>query len=104
MQNEIIRSVSHPFVDGFPKSLCWPVLDFCIDETVVRCFGLSDMRVDMNRFSSFSQLYAYFINAIDSIAYNKPSELKCKDCFERKCMGCMNGCLSFNARRATLLQ
>lgn len=104
MQEDIIRNVSHPFVSRFPKSVCRPVLDFCIDETVIRCFSLSDIRVDMNQFSSLAQLYGYFTNLCDSIAYSRPSELKCKECFERKCMGCMNGCLSFNARRTTLLE
>lgn len=103
MQEEIIKQVPYPFVGRFPKSVCKPVLDFCVDETVIRCFGLSDFRIDMNQFSSLAQIYGYFTTACDSVAYLKPAELKCKDCFERKCMGCMDGCLAFNARRNTFL-
>lgn len=104
MQKDILDRVTHPFVRRFPKSVCTPVLDFCIDETVVRCFGLSDVRIDMNNFSSLAQLQGYFCNLFDSQAYLHSSELKCRTCIERQCMGCMNGCLSYNARRQKFME
>ena len=103
IQKDIERTIKYPFVGKMPKSVCRPVLDFGLDGSVMRCFGLSDVRIDISKFQSLAQIYGYFNNMFDAMAYHRPSELKCKDCFERMCMGCMNGCLSFNARRATFL-
>lgn len=103
LQNELISRVKAPFVLPFPKSVCKPILDFGVDQTVMRCFGLSDFRVSLERFSSIQQVYGYFSTICDFSAYT-PSEIKCVDCFERKCMGCMNGCLSFSARRRIITE
>lgn len=79
-------------------SLCVPVIDILPNLQAVRCFGMSDfMKVSITDFRSVSELSGYFKNEIDSNAYKLPSCEACGDCYERKVMKCVPGCMGFKA-------
>ena len=81
-------------------SRCDPVIDILPNLQAVRCFGMSDfLKVPIEDFRSIQELSRYFINEIDSCAYKLPSNDICKDCYERRTMMCVPGCMGFKASR-----
>ena len=95
------------YVSRYPKlntnlvghqSLCLPVIDILPNLQAVRCFGMSDyLKVPIEEFRCYPDLYKYFYNEIDSCAFKQSSCEECKGCYERKTRQCAQGCLGFRA-------
>ena len=81
-------------------SRCIPAIDILPNLQAVRCFGMSDfMKVSIKDFRSLRDISNYFINEIDSYAFQLSACEECKDCYERKVKRCVAGCMGFKADR-----
>ena len=75
---------------------CCPVIDILPDCTAVRCFGLSEYtKVDINNFSTITDLRNYYLRTIDAYAANSTYDSKCNTCYKFKTMKCSGGCLIY---------
>lgn len=75
---------------------CTPVIDIRQDLTAVRCFGLSEhTKQNINNFKNIQELDNYYIRTIDAYAYNTVYAPECVNCYARKVLQCMGGCLAF---------
>ncbi len=84
---------------------CSPVIDIRYDLTVVRCFGLSEYtKVKITDFTTFAELYNYYMNTIDAFAYNTTCSQECYDCYKRKTAQCTGGCLAYKISDILRLQ
>ena len=79
-----------------PIVRCSPVIDIRQDLSAVRCFGLSTCtKQNIEDYRGIADLREYYINEIDSFAYNTSYSTQCRNCFSRKTRKCMGGCLAF---------
>ena len=77
-------------------SRCSPVVDIRQDLTAVRCFGLSDCtKVKIEDFVTLPDLRRYFMNEIDNYAFKFGINNECENCYHRKVVNCMGGCIAF---------
>lgn len=75
---------------------CSPVIDIRQDLSAVRCFGLSDCsKTKITDFKTITDLRNYYLNEIDSYAYKLGISNECMDCYRRKTLKCMGGCIAF---------
>ncbi len=75
---------------------CSPVIDIRQDLTAVRCFGLSDCtKVRISDFRTIRDLTNYYVNTIDSYVCKVGISHGCSDCYRRKTLKCMGGCIAF---------
>ena len=80
------------------ESRCVPVIDILPNLQAVRCFGMSDfLKVPIEQFRCFPDLYKFFFNEMDSFAFKLSACEECKGCYERKTRQCAQGCLGFRA-------
>ena len=83
-----------------PWSRCTPVIDILPTLQAVRCFGMSDfMKVPISDFRDVPDLYNFFLNEIDAVAYKLPACGDCRDCHEWKTLHCFAGCIGYKADR-----
>lgn len=78
---------------------CSPVVDIRQDLSAVRCFGLSDCtKVKISDFKCLPDLKNYYLNEIDTYAFKLGISHGCANCYRRKTMKCMGGCLAFKIK------
>lgn len=79
---------------------CSPVIDVLQDLTAVRCFGLSDCtKVRIADFKTITDLKNYYLNEIDSYAFKTGISHGCAECYRRKTLKCMGGCIAFKIEK-----
>ena len=87
------------------ENRCMPIIDILPNLDVIRCFGLSDLnKVNISEFECVDDVINYFLNKIDMYAYQIPSDFNCRECYKRKTLNCVGGCISYKKEAITKLQ
>ena len=77
---------------------CQPVLDIYPDLTVCRCFGYTDIRLNLLDFRNIIDIKQAFVNKVDKYCFDQYVTDKCSDCYLNVTMNCMGGCLSYRKK------
>ena len=76
------------------STACRPVLDIYPDLTVCRCFGYTELHVNLLDFRNTEDLSNYFFNKVDKYRFDGPRP-ECKTCYLNSTMNCMGGCMAY---------
>lgn len=77
---------------------CNPVIDIMPDLSITRCFGMSDLKININEVESLDQVNAYFLKNVDYKLCNIEATERCKNCKEYKFNTCSGGCLAYKLK------
>jgi sulfatase maturation enzyme AslB (radical SAM superfamily) len=94
LDDDTLRMIAMVRESCLKKSTCSAVLDVKPDMSVIRCFGLGDLSVNIKDFSNIAQLNAYFVEKLDRNIKAKTLFESCKDCasyqVSHESCGCLN--------------
>jgi organic radical activating enzyme len=88
----LIALIAH---DNLKPSICHPVIDVKPDLSVIRCFGMDQLQVNLKDFKKSSDVIDFFKREIDALYVNKPLFDSCERCATFAIKGTACTCLSF---------
>lgn len=80
LDDETLRLFAMVSKDSLKTSICEPVIDVQPTMKAIRCFIMSDYKVNIKDFNTLQELERHFFETVDSKHFNVPIFDECKNC------------------------